>query len=82
MSQVMWCSLFTRSELQGAAAGLPFDAASDESVLEYERAHLPVDQWPPTGWFEGWTAGQDVFDLPRGETPIELRWLTFRKRSE
>ncbi|MGD0675794.1 MAG: class I SAM-dependent methyltransferase [Polyangiaceae bacterium] len=82
MSQVMWCSLFTRSELQGAAAGLPFDAASDESVLEYERAHLPADQWPPTGWFEGWTAGQDVFDLPRGETPIELRWLTFRKRSE
>jgi 2-polyprenyl-3-methyl-5-hydroxy-6-metoxy-1,4-benzoquinol methylase len=80
MSQVMWSSLFGRRELHDAAAGLPFDMVSDESVLDYERSHLSAEQWPPTGWFEGWTAGQDVFDLPRGECPIEMRWLTFRKR--
>jgi 2-polyprenyl-3-methyl-5-hydroxy-6-metoxy-1,4-benzoquinol methylase len=80
MSQVMWSSLFTFRELQDAAGGLPFDMISDESVLDYERSHLPAEQWPPTGWFEGWAAGQDVFDLPRGECPIEVRWLTFRKR--
>ena len=80
MSQVMWSSLFTRRELHDAAVGLPFDTVSDECVLDYERSHLPTEQWPPTGWFEGWAAGQDVFDLPRDECPIELRWLTFRKR--
>lgn len=80
MSQVMWCSLFTRRELQDAVAGLPFDSVSDESTRRYEQTHLPADQWPPTGWYEEWTAGRDVFDLPASESPMEMRWMTYRKR--
>ncbi|HXN34342.1 MAG TPA: methyltransferase domain-containing protein [Polyangiaceae bacterium] len=80
MSQVMWCSMFTRHELQDAVARLPFDSVSDESTRKYEQTHLPADQWPPTGWYEDWTAGRDVFDLPASETPLEMRWMTYRKR--
>jgi SAM-dependent methyltransferase len=80
MSQVMWCSIFTRRELHEAAAGLPFELLSDESTREYEQAHLPAGQWPPTGWYEEWTAGQDLFDLPTGQCPMEMRWMTYRKR--
>ena len=78
-SQVLWCCIFTRPELQQAAAGLPFENVADESTLEYEKSRLPAEQWPPTGWYEQWTAGQDLFDLPVSKSPIELRWLTYRK---
>jgi SAM-dependent methyltransferase len=81
MGQVMYCSLFTRRELESAAASLPFDLVSDESTRQYEHAHLPPEHWPPTGWYEEWTAGRDVFDLPPGECPIEMRWMTYRKRA-
>jgi hypothetical protein len=40
---------------------------------------LPKGAWPPTGWFAGWASGLDVFDVPRDESPIELRWLVYRK---
>ena len=79
MSQVMWCCVFLRREIQDAAAGLPFTLVSDESALEYEKSHLPADQWPPTGWYEGWTAGQDLFDLQVSKCPVELRWFAYRK---
>jgi len=82
MSQVMWCSMFTRRELQDATAGLPFDLVSDESTRTYEKTHLPAERWPPTGWYEEWTAGQDVFDLPAGQNPLEMRWMTYRKRRD
>ena len=81
MSQVMWCCIFTRREIQEAASGLPFEAVSDESTLEYEKSHLPPEQWPPTGWYEAWTAGQDLFDLPTSKSPMEMRWVTYRKQS-
>jgi SAM-dependent methyltransferase len=80
MSQVMWCCIFTRREIQEAAAGLPFDSVSDESTLEYEKSHLPAENWPPTGWYEAWTAGQDLFDLPVSKSPMEMRWVAYRKR--
>lgn len=78
LSQVFWSTLFTRRELAEASLGLPFERFSDESVPEYERAHLPESAWPPTGWFAEWAGGQDVFDLPPGRPPIELRWLVYR----
>jgi len=81
MSQALWCNLFTRRELEDAALGTVFDRVSDESAYEYEKANLPEAAWPPTGWYEGWTAGQDLFDLPLGKPPLELRWLLYRKRS-
>lgn len=71
--------IFTRDELTSAAAELPFELVSDDSAYEFEEAHLPEGAWPPTGWFAGWASGQDVFDVPREESPIELRWLVYRK---
>jgi SAM-dependent methyltransferase len=78
MAQTMWCSLFTRHEINEAAAGL-FRWVGDESVLAYEKEHHAPDKWPPTGWYEGWTSGQDAFDLTASKCPIEMRWLTFEK---
>ncbi|HVJ20616.1 MAG TPA: class I SAM-dependent methyltransferase [Polyangiaceae bacterium] len=80
LSQVYWCNLFTRKDFADAMEGLPFDRISDESVYEYEKEHLPAEAWPPTGWFEEWTQGLDMFDVPKGKAPSELRWLVYRKR--
>jgi hypothetical protein len=78
-AEVMWCCAFTRKELDGAAAGLPFTKVSDESVHDYEHAHLDASAWPPTGWFVQWTSGRDVFDVPAGKAPLELRWVVYRR---
>lgn len=71
--------IFTRDEVTGAAAQLPFELVADDSAYEYEKAHLPEGAWPPTGWFEPWASGLDVFDVSREESPIELRWLVYQK---
>jgi SAM-dependent methyltransferase len=63
----------------GGYGRLPFELVSDESVHDFERDHLTPDQWPPTGWFEDWAHGLDLFDLPRGKAPLDLRWLVYRK---
>jgi SAM-dependent methyltransferase len=81
LSQVMWCCLFTKGQLQEAASGLPFELLSNESTLEYEKGSLPETQWPPTGWYEAWCAGRDLFDLTPSKSPMELRWLVYRKTS-
>ena len=72
--------IFTRDELGIAASDLPFDLVSDDSAYEYEKIHLPDGAWPPTDWFDGWANGLDVFDVEREDSPIELRWLVYRKR--
>lgn len=71
--------IFTRDEMASATAGLPLELAADDSAYDYEKAHLPEGGWPPTGWFEGWANGLDVFDVAPGDSPIELRWLVYRK---
>lgn len=81
LSQVLWCCLFTRHDLEQALKGLPFERVADEAAAEYERAHLPEGQYPSTGWYEGWCGGQDLFDLPAERPPMELRWLVYRKMS-
>ncbi|MET0790867.1 MAG: class I SAM-dependent methyltransferase [Polyangiaceae bacterium] len=81
MSQVLWSNVFTHAELKQALEEEPFQLVSDESVQAYEKANLPAEAWPPTGWFETWTGGQDLFDLPAGKPPVELRWLVYRKTS-
>jgi SAM-dependent methyltransferase len=80
LSEVFWSCLFTRREMLEAAAGLSLDGISDQSVFEYEKQHLPPEAWPPTGWFTEWTGLLDLFDLPPGTAPGELRWLVYRKR--
>jgi SAM-dependent methyltransferase len=81
LSQVLWCALFTRRDLEVASQGLPFERLADESAVTYEKDHLPEGQYPPTGWYEGWCGGQDLFDLPAERPPMELRWLAYRKMS-
>jgi 2-polyprenyl-3-methyl-5-hydroxy-6-metoxy-1,4-benzoquinol methylase len=71
--------IFTRDEVTGAAAQLPLELIADEPAYEYEKAHLPEGAWPPTGWFDGWASGLDIFDVDREESPIELRWLVYQK---
>jgi SAM-dependent methyltransferase len=71
--------IFTHGEMARAVAGLPLELDADDSAYEYEKAHLPEGGWPPTGWFEGWANGLDVFDVEPGDSPIELRWLVYRK---
>lgn len=78
ISELAWSSLFTRADLATALDGLPFDLISDESTLEYERQHLPAEAWPPTGWFEHWASGQDLFLI--NNPPMQLRWLLYRRK--
>ncbi|MBW0016010.1 MAG: class I SAM-dependent methyltransferase [Mycobacterium sp.] len=77
--QQQYTSIFTRHEMSTAAAGLPLDLVSDDSVYDYEQAHLPAGAWPPTSWYADWVSGIDVFPVKRDQSPIELRWLVFRK---
>lgn len=79
LSQQCNSMIFTRDEVTAAAAGLPLELVADDSAYEYEKAQLPSEAWPPTGWFEGWASGLDVFDVERADSPIELRWLVFQK---
>ncbi len=77
--QQAYTTIFTRHELSVAAAGLPVELIADDSVYDYEKAHLPADAWPPTSWYADWVSGLDVFPVAREMSPIELRWLVFRK---
>ncbi len=79
MAEVGWSALFTRDELARAMAGLPLTLVSDESVVEYERAHLPASAWPPTAWFADWASGRSLFPIPEGRPPAELRWILLRR---
>jgi hypothetical protein len=79
LSEVMWCWTVTRRELDEAAEGLPLTRVSDESVYEFEHEHLEASAWPPTGWFAEWTQGLDLFDVPADKSPVELRWLVYRR---
>ena len=79
LGQQMYTSIFTRHEMSTAAADLPLKLVADDSVYEYEKAHLPDGAWPPTGWYAEWVSGLDVFDIERENCPIELRWLVYQK---
>ena len=79
LSQVFWSTLYTREDLKGASDGLGFTLLSEESVHDYEKKRLPESGWPPTGWFVEWTRGVDIFNLPVGKAPVDMRWLVYRK---
>ena len=79
LGQQCYTSIFTDAELVAAVAGQPLELISDESVHDYEKDHLPPQGWPPTSWYVNWVSGLDVFDVPREDSPIELRWLVYRK---
>ena len=77
--QQVFSYFFTPEELICARDGLPLVLVSDESVYDYEKANLPMTAWPPTGWYQDWVSGLDVFDVPMLDSPIGLRWLSFSK---
>jgi hypothetical protein len=77
--QQAYTSIFTYAEMAAAAAGLPLAFVADDSAHDYEQQNLPDGAWPPTSWYADWASGLDVFDVPRHESPIELRWLVFEK---
>jgi SAM-dependent methyltransferase len=79
LGQQVYTSVFTRHEISTAAAGLPLELVADDSVYDYEEAHLPPGGWPPTKWYADWVSGREVFRVKRDESPIEMRWLVFRK---
>ncbi|QUR68256.1 class I SAM-dependent methyltransferase [Mycobacterium spongiae] len=77
--QQMYTGMCTRREVSTAAAGLPLQIIADDSVPDYEKAHLPDGAWPHTSWYADWASGLDVFTIARDKCPIELRWLVFQK---
>jgi SAM-dependent methyltransferase len=77
--QQSYSALFTGSEVEAALSGLPFELVSLDSARDYERKYLPEGSFPPTPWYENWSSGRDVYELPREECPIELCWLVCRK---
>ena len=79
LGQQLYTSIFTYAELAEAVAQLPLYLIADDSVYDYEQANLPAGSWPQTSWYAGWVSGQDVFDLGRESSPIEMRWLVYRK---
>ncbi|NBW86244.1 MAG: class I SAM-dependent methyltransferase [Planctomycetia bacterium] len=79
LGQQVYTTIFTRAEVTTAAAGLPLACIADDSVFEYEKENLPATAWPPTSWYAAWVSGQDAFDVPREQSPIEMRWLIYRK---
>ena len=78
-AEFSYSSFFTRAEMASAVCGLPLEPVADDSVYEYEKANLPDGAWPPTDWYENWVTGRDVFGLDRERSPIESRWLVYRK---
>jgi SAM-dependent methyltransferase len=81
LSQVFWSTLYTREELRESSDGLGFSLLSEESVCDYEQKRLPEAAWPPTGWFVEWTRGVDIFNLPVGRAPVDMRWMVYRKNA-
>ncbi|MGD9620005.1 MAG: class I SAM-dependent methyltransferase [Mycolicibacterium sp.] len=77
LGQQVYTAIFTDDELTAAAADLPLELVSNESVFEYEKNHLA--EWPPTGWYAEWITGVDLFDVPPEQSPIEMRWLVYQK---
>lgn len=79
LGQQCYTTIFTQPQMADALAGLPMTLVSDVSVYDYEKDHLPPGAWPPTSWYSEWVSGQDVFDVPRPDRPIEMRWLVYRR---
>ncbi len=80
LGQQVYTTIFTRAEVAAGAAGLPLDLVTDDAVFDYEKANLSERAWPPTSWYANWVSGQDVFDVPREASPIEMRWLVYRRQ--
>jgi SAM-dependent methyltransferase len=81
LAELFWTVMFTPAEIEAALEGLPLRVVHDVPYVAYEREHAP-ETWPPTEYFEAYCAGQDLFDLPAGKAPLQMRWITCRKEGE
>ncbi len=80
LSETLWSTIYTRSELHRALQGLPLVVESDDSAYEYEWRNLPPFAWPPTSWFEAWARCEGLFlTVDSAQLPVELRWVVLRK---
>jgi SAM-dependent methyltransferase len=79
MSEVNWSTIFTYEDIAYAMHDLPLELLEEIPVYDYEKANLPAEAWPPTGWFDNWANGRDLFWLPDQKPPMELRWLVCRR---
>lgn len=70
---------FSYGELDEAVSGLPLELVSDDAAIEFERAADRSGAWPPDPRYEAWAAGLDVFLVEPEQSPIELRWLVYRR---
>jgi 2-polyprenyl-3-methyl-5-hydroxy-6-metoxy-1,4-benzoquinol methylase len=75
----VWSTLLTQRELAEIARAVELELLSDDSAVEYEKAHLPAEAWPPTPWYVPWATGYNLFSPVTGTPPIELRWLLYRR---
>lgn len=76
LGQQFFTAIFTREDLAEAARTTPLGLVADDSVHEFEQRHGDPQNWPPNNWYERWVSGHEVFAL---ESPIEMRWLVYRK---
>jgi 2-polyprenyl-3-methyl-5-hydroxy-6-metoxy-1,4-benzoquinol methylase len=79
MSQIAWSTIFTKAEITSAMEDLPLEIISEEPVFDYEKSHLPEEAWPPTGWFNNWATGRDLFPMADRTPPMELRWILCKR---
>jgi hypothetical protein len=77
----VYTNIVDARELSAASSGLPLMLVADDPVYEFEKEHLPPSAWPPTGWYQEWVRGLDLFDVEPAECPIEMRWLVYRRRN-
>lgn len=81
-AQQVYSNFFLDTEMQALLKGLPLSLISDESVYEFEMANLPEGSWPPTPWYPDWVSGLDIFNTPRDDSPVSLRWLVLQKNAD
>jgi SAM-dependent methyltransferase len=79
LGQQVYTGMFTQRQMAAAASELPLELIADDSAYEYEKANLPDGAWPPTSWYANWASGLDLFEVERESSPVELRWLVYRK---
>lgn len=74
-------SVYTRSEIRQALSDHGLAWLRECHAHDYERAHLPPQHWPPTGWFVNWSRGRDVFATrANSAAPVELYWIEAERR--
>jgi SAM-dependent methyltransferase len=79
-AQQVYSFFLTPSELQSATQGLPLTLVANDDVHDYEKTHAAEGTWPPTAWYPDWVSGRDIFDLPRADCPVSMKWLVLQKR--